>query len=66
MVTEGDIIVTFGVAIFALYMALLGLGMILGQQRGVAYVNRIARKIVAWPVEMLGKLLLGLAKAIRG
>ena len=66
MATDGSIILMYALAIGALYLMALGIGMVMGQQRGVAYVNRITRRLLAWPVEMLGRLLLGIANVIRG
>lgn len=66
MVTEGSVVFLFALAIGSLYLAALGMGMVMGGQKGVSFVNRVSRRVLAWPLQMLGEFIIRLARVIRG
>lgn len=53
-------------AFISLYIIALGFGVVIAQGRGVAYVNKMARRVAAWPIGLLGKAIIALADAIHG
>jgi len=65
---EQNIVVFLQLVLVAYFMS-VGFGMIVGQGRGVAWVNRQWRSVVAWcirtPINLLGELLRAIARRIR-